>query len=167
MARALLQRWDETSQTWLPLPTQIDPRTQTAFAESNQLGNFDLQAPLLCPDDALEPDDGYFAAAYMTRGDAPQRRLIDLEEDEDWVRFEAHAGDSLAVRINEVAAGVRLTVEIFGLDGLTRLAADTSADGRPLDLAFTPPDEGTYFARITPAADSRIGCDASYTIAVD
>ncbi len=49
MTRAIVQRWDEASQTWLPLPTSVDERTRTVTAEANQLGHFDLQAPLRCP----------------------------------------------------------------------------------------------------------------------
>ena len=167
MTRAIVQRWDEASQTWLPLPTSVDERTRTVTAEANQLGHFDLQAPLRCPADTLEPDDSYYAAAYIGRDDAPQRRLLDSQDDEDWVRFDASAGETRSVRIDDIAAGVRLTAEIYGLDGLTRLAADSGATGQPLALTWTPQDEGTYFVRVTPAAGSAAGCDASYTISIE
>ncbi len=167
MARAIVQRWDEASQSWLPLPTSIDERTRTVTAQANQLGHFDLQAPLRCPADALEPDDSYYAAAYIGQGDAPQRRLLDSADDEDWVRFDAQAGETRTVRIDDIAAGVRLTAEIYGLDGLTRLAAQSGATGQPLTLRWTPPDEGTYFVRVKPAVDSAAGCDAGYTISIE
>ncbi len=131
------------------------------------MGSFDLQAPLLCPADELEPDDGYFAAAYVARGDTPQRRLLDLADDEDWLRFDAAAGESVAVRVGNVAEGVRLSLAIYGLDGLTRLAAKSGAAGEAVDLLWTPLDEGMYFVRVAPAAGSVAGCEASYTLALE
>ncbi len=87
------------------------------------------------PADTLEPDDSYYAAAYIgAKYDALQRRLLDSQDDEDWVRFDASAGETRSVRIDDIAAGVRLTAEIYGLDGLTRLR--TKRRNRPA-LALT------------------------------
>lgn len=167
MDRALVQRWDARNQRWQPLPTMVAEDGRKIRASSDRLGNFDLQAPLLCDGDSLEPDDGYFAATYVEPGDDPLHRLFDLDADEDWVQFDAVRGQGIRVSVDQIADGVALVAEIYGLDGLTALAAAESVDGRPVQLAWSPPDDGTYFVRIAPVPGSRTGCAAAYSIAVD
>ena len=46
-----LYQWQAGS-GWSPLPTVVDRQAQAVIAATNQFGDFDLQAPLLCPADA-------------------------------------------------------------------------------------------------------------------
>ena len=50
----LLYHWQE-GMGWSPLPTVVDPAAQVIYAATDRLGEFDLQAPLLCPADSHEP----------------------------------------------------------------------------------------------------------------
>lgn len=167
MERAQVHRWDDASRQWQALPTLMSADGTHVQADSGRLGIFDLQAPLLCAGDSLEPDDAYYAATYIEPGGAPLRRLFDLEEDEDWLRFDAQAGQGVLVRVDEISDDVTLLVELYDLDGLTALAAAESVDGRAVQLVWSPPDEGTYFVRVAPTADSVTGCGAAYSIALD
>jgi murein DD-endopeptidase MepM/ murein hydrolase activator NlpD len=153
----LLYAWQD-GLGWSPLPTVVDTAAQVIYAASDRLGEFDLQAPLLCPADAHEPDDGYFAALGLTPGDPATARLFDLPDDEDWLQIEATAGTAYTVTTTSTA-GVTLTTVLFDHDGLTRLAASTTDT-----LTWTAPADGTYFVRLTPAAGSATGCAAGYTV---
>ena len=78
----------------------------------------------------FEPDDEYFAATYVEPGDPAMRRAFDTESDEDWVRLGGGgAGRASACAWMRLAEGVALTVEIYGVDGLTRLGTAESIDG--------------------------------------
>jgi murein DD-endopeptidase MepM/ murein hydrolase activator NlpD len=156
-----LYRWQPATATWEPLPTAVDAAAQVAYSASDQLGEFDLQAPLLCPSDGLEPDDGYFAAVYIKAGHTALTRVFDVAEDEDWLRLDATAGVAYAVVVDEMADGVAPVVEIYDVDGLTRLAANGAGT-----LRWQPDADGTYFVRVAPGPGSAVGCAAEYRVAV-
>ena len=161
----LLYRWDDDA-GWLPLPTAIEPEAQVVYAATDRLGDFALYAPLRCPADGMEPDDGYDAARFVTLGDgasaASMTRLFDVAEDEDWVRFEAAAGATIAVTLRDLAPGVALTAAIYDHDGLTRLSSRAGAG----ELVWQAPAEGVYFVRVAPAPGSAVGCAATYTLSL-
>ena len=77
------------------------------------------------------------------------------------------AGRAFSVAVDQIADGVALEAHIYDLDGLTLLAAVESVDSRPVQFLWSAPDDGTYFVRVAPAAGSRTGCDASYSISLD
>ncbi len=157
----MIMRWDHEAQTWTPLPTVVDEAAQVVYAATDRLGEFDLQAPLRCPADRLEADDSYFAAVYVRAGHPPLTRLFDVAEDQDWLRFDASAGTPYQVTVDDVTEGVTLQVEVYDVDGLTRLAANGAGT-----LAWQPAADGTYFVRVAPAPGSAVGCDASYRVAI-
>ena len=142
------------------------------IAASTQLGDFDLQAPLLCPDDALEPDDSFDAASTAPAPLAPApsipagggswTRLFDVAEDEDWFQVEAVAGTRYVVNAVPAAPDVRLEVAVYDRDGLTRLESRADAGA----LLWTPAEAGSYFVRVAPTSTSRIGCDARYALTI-
>jgi murein DD-endopeptidase MepM/ murein hydrolase activator NlpD/Tol biopolymer transport system component len=156
-----LYRWEPGARTWTPLPTAVDTAGQVAYAATDRLGEFDLQAPLRCPAGRLEPDDGYDAAVFVSAGHPPLSRLLDGATDEDWLRLDAAASNRYQVTVDEVGEGVTLRVEVYGRDGLTRLAAAGAGT-----LAWDTSEEGTYFVRVAPAPGSVTGCDAGYRVAV-
>ncbi len=161
MSRLLLHRW-QAGTGWIPLPTVVDAEAQAVLAATDQLGDFDLQAPLLCPRDGLESDDTFDAAVFVPQAGATFDRLIDVAEDEDWFQVEVGAGAPIRVTVGEVAPGLALTVTLYDLDGLTPL---TQRSG-PGELALTTVAAGTYFVRVAPTVDSAVGCDATYRISV-
>jgi hypothetical protein len=156
-----LYRWEAETRAWTPLPTAVDAAGQVAYAATDRLGEFDLQAPLRCPADVLEPDDGYDGAVFVSAGHPPLSRLLDGATDEDWLRLDAAAATGYQVRVDDLGEGVELRVEVYGQDGLTRLASAGAGT-----LAWTTGDVGAYFVRVAPAAGSATGCDAGYRIAV-
>lgn len=157
----LLVRWDDQARAWAPLPTVVDEAAQVIYAASDRLGEFDLHAPLRCPADRLEADDSYFAAVFVSAGHPTLTRLFDGPRDEDWLRLNATAGTRYQVTVDEVAVGVRPRVEVYDVDGLTRLAANGVGT-----LAWQPAVDGTYFVRVAPAPDSAVGCEATYRVAI-
>jgi murein DD-endopeptidase MepM/ murein hydrolase activator NlpD len=158
LSKALLYHWQTNG--WSPLPTVVEQDTRAVIAAGAQFGDFDLQAPLLCPADSLEPDDSFDAAAIATASTTSWDRLFDVAEDEDWIEVEAAAGKSYQVSVEATASGVAFTVELYDRDGLTRLAHRTG----PGALTLTPVQAGNYFVRVAPQAGSTTGCDAGYRL---
>lgn len=160
LEQLLLYHW-QLEVGWSPLPTVIDSEAQAVIAASNQFGDFDLQAPLLCPADSLEPDDTFDAATFADTG-ANWERLFDVAEDEDWFRVEATAGASYQVEVEALAPDLAFVVELYDRDGLTRI---DSQRGTGM-LTWTAVEAGSYFVRVAPEAGSRVGCEANYRLSI-
>jgi hypothetical protein len=179
----LLYHW-QAGVGWSPLPTVVNNEAQAVIAAGNQFGDFDLQAPLLCPADALEPDDSYDAATFanathacVTCANATQAclacatgaattwdRLFDVAEDEDWFQVETVAGMSYQVAVESFAPGVAFTVELYDRDGLTRLENRPDHQGDVGMLSWKAAEAGSYFVRVAPEAGSNVGCEAAYRL---
>lgn len=158
-------RWDDAISAWVALSTTVDTDQHQAIAQTMEIGSFDLQAPLLCPADAREPDDTYDAAGPIPVDGIPVGRLFDISEDEDWFRLEAVAGAVYTLQTQNLAAGVETVLSIYDLDGLTLLASDdNSGGGKASRLEWRAPKTGTYFVRVTPASGSAYGCTATYEV---
>lgn len=157
----LLYHW-EPGTGWSPLPTVVDGDAQAVIAASGNFGDFDLQAPLLCPVDALEPDDTFDAAIVANAPTATWERVFDVAEDEDWFQIDAEAEVSYAVIIDNVAPGVTFTVELYDRDGLTRLDSHQG----PGTLLWQVSEAGSYFVRVAPEDGSSLGCDAAYRLTI-
>lgn len=165
LEQLLLYHW-QAGVGWTPLPTVVENEAQAVIAATNQFGDFDLQAPLLCPADALEPDDSFDAASFATVDNSTWTRLFDVAADEDWFQVDAVAGASYQVTATATAAEVALTLEVYDRDGLTRLDSQRSTIDRPGALTWTATNAGSYFVRVAPTVGSRIGCDASYRVEI-
>ena len=157
----LLYHW-QAGVGWSPLPTVVNSETQAVIAASNQFGDFDLQAPLLCPADALEPDDSFDAAIFAPGATAVWDRLFDVAEDEDWFQVEAVAGTSYQVAVEITAGEVALLAEVYDRDGLTRIENRRG----PGNLTWTAAEAGSYFVRVAPEAGSEVGCEAGYRLSI-
>jgi hypothetical protein len=157
----LLYHW-QAGVGWSPLPTVVDREAQTVIAASNQFGDFDLQAPLLCPADALEPDDSFDAAIFAPGTTASWDRLFDVAEDQDWFQVEAVAGTNYQVEMEATTPGVDFIVEVYDRDGLTRLNNRRGAG----TLRWTATEAGSYFVRVAPTAGSDVGCEAGYRLTI-
>jgi hypothetical protein len=166
-SQLVIYRWSEQDSAWTALPTTSDGVRNQAMAQSGEVGNFDLQAPLLCPADNQEPNDNDDTAGLITPNNTPQNHLFDIEQDEDWFKLEAVAGHKYLLSTNNLAAGVDTVLEVYGLDGLTLLAADDDGgDNKASRLQWYAPFSGTYFIRVAQAVDRIHGCSASYRIGV-
>ncbi len=166
LSQARLAYWDEGLQAWQPLPTTVVTATRVVTAQSYAFGAFDLQAPLLCPEETQEPDDSYYAAQAVSPGTAVTR-LLDIPEDEDWFTFPARAGGWYEVGTQNLAAGVDTVLELYDGDGLTLLAtSDNDGGGGASRLEWHAPADSNPFVRVRPAPGSAIGCGARYELEV-
>jgi len=163
-----IHRWSDTGSSWEKLPTTLDTVSKLAFTQSSNVGHFDLQAPLLCPDDISEYDDNYDYAVLVDSNETPLSRLFDISEDEDWMRLDAFGGTNYTIHTINLASGVDTVLEIYDIDGVTSLASDNdSGDGLASKLSWEAPASGTYFIRVSQSPGSAYGCSASYDISVE
>ena len=166
LSQLALQRWDPLTSRWIPLPTRLDPVENKVFAQTDRFGNFDLQAPLTCPADALEPDDAYFGASTLTPG-ASVQRLFDREDDEDWFRLDAEAGNTYVLSARNIHPAGELEMTLYGTDGLSALAFAGAAGAEVAQITLQTAADGAYFLRLRPTAPVAPGCDARYEIQID
>jgi hypothetical protein len=162
-----LYHWDGAQAAWQPLTSTVDAVGQSVSAQTTAIGHFDLQAPLLCPSDNLEPNDNYDSASAMAPGLAPVSSTFDIAQDEDWFAFEAHAGCVYKVETTGLVAGVATVAELLDVDGSTVLAVDDGDQERSSHLQWQSPRTGIYFVRISQSSGSVHGCDASYRLGVE
>ncbi|GIV76135.1 MAG: hypothetical protein KatS3mg050_0529 [Litorilinea sp.] len=160
-----LYQWTEGAGGWQRLPSQVDLANRTVTAQASRLGTFALLAPLRCPGDPLEPDDRFHGATEISPGGAGQLRLLDVADDEDWIRLEMAAGAWATAVVEPQHPALRPALTVFHVDGLTQLAdAEAGAPGEPVRVSWQAPHDGTYFVRIRPAADSAVGCEVAYRL---
>jgi murein DD-endopeptidase MepM/ murein hydrolase activator NlpD len=162
---ATINQWDDAAQAWISLLTSLDTINKQASAETSQPGYFDLQAPLICPEDTLEPNDNYDGASYVTTEGKLVSNLFDIATDEDWFKFDTVVGAEYTIQTKYLAAGVDTVLEIYDTDGVTSLATDdNSGGGYASSLTWQAPADGTYFVRVAQAGGSAYGCEASYDL---
>ena len=160
-----LYQWDDLANNWNALASTIDSVNHTVTAQTTNVGNFSLQAPLVCPADTLEPNDNYDASSLLQTAGTSLSNLFDIATDEDWFKFDATAGTSYEIKTTNLAAGVDTVLEIYDTDGVTMLATDNnSGGGKASLLLWQAPADGTYYVRVRQAAGSAYGCSASYDI---
>ncbi len=163
-----IHRWDAQKRVWQPVPSTVDAQAQLVTAKTTALGQFDLQAPLLCPADAVEPDDNYFSAREVTPNGAAVTRLFDTPEDEDWFYFAVQPGMQYLIETTNLSAGVDTHVELYDLASGTLLASnDDGGAGKASLLRWKAARAGTFFLRVLRVGeDSAFGCRAFYSLNV-
>lgn len=162
-----INQWDDVALAWIALPTTLDTVNQEASAQTSQPGNFDLQAPLVCPADTLEPNDNYDGARVVLTDGTQVSNLFDIATDEDWFRFDAVAGTQYDIQTSNLATGVDTTLELYDTDGVTLLVSnDNGGGGNASSLNWQAPQDGVYFARVVQASGSSFGCGSTYNFAV-
>ena len=164
---ALLAR-AEGSENWQALATAVDQSSRTAQAQTTELGDFDLRAPLLCPAGDAEPNDAYSQAWATVSETAPAGGVFDISEDEDWYRVDMNAGRSYTLQTSALGASVDTILELYDTDGVTRLASDDNGGGgKASRIAWQSSHDGTYFVRVSMASGSAFGCSATYGLSVE
>ncbi|MGB8982199.1 MAG: peptidoglycan DD-metalloendopeptidase family protein [Anaerolineales bacterium] len=163
-----IQRWDEIGRTWTALPTTIDAVNHQASAQAAQPGHFDLQAPLICPADTLEPNDHHDGSSAVQTNGTSVNNLFDIAQDEDWFQFEAMTGRNYLLQTTDLAAGVDTILEVYDTDGAALLASnDNYGTGSASLVQWQAPGDGIYFVRVAQAAGSAFGCTSSYDININ
>jgi murein DD-endopeptidase MepM/ murein hydrolase activator NlpD len=159
----IIQQWDETGKSWVALSTVTNPNESSA--QTMQPGYFDLQGPLVCPADILEPNDNYDGSSIVQTDGSQISSLFDIAQDEDWFQIDAFAGTTYQIQTAELANGVDTVLEIYDGDGVSILASDNdSGSGQASLLIWQAPQNGTYFIRVFQASGSSYGCTSSYKI---
>lgn len=159
--------WDSVNNEWQVLSTSVNTVQKTAIVQTTQIGNFDLQAPLLCSADVREPDDNYYAATAIITDGTLWNQRFGISQDEDWFKFEAVAGEKYIIETSNLEIGVDTQLEIYDLDGLALLSSDdNSGTGMGSYLQWIAPRNGIYFVRIAQADTSGYGCDAAYEFSI-
>jgi hypothetical protein len=164
-AQLTIRHWDEAGRSWQQLDTTSDALGRTAAAQTSELGAFDLQAPLVCPGDVLEPNDRYATASQLTTSE-PIRTLFDIPDDEDWFRLEAVRGTTYTLQTSELATGVNTIVELYDTDAATLLAQHDGGEGLTSRLVWTAPATRSFYVRALPGAASVTGCNARYALSL-
>jgi murein DD-endopeptidase MepM/ murein hydrolase activator NlpD len=162
-----LYHWDEERETWQPMTTTVDSDSHTVTAQAEDLGDFDLQAPLLCATDDLEPDDGYAAARWVWPNDWPLARGLDIPQDSDWMRFDAVQGARYTIRTQSLAGGADTVLNLYDVDALTLLVSNDDVNGGPAsELIWTAPYTGTFFIETISAPGGATDCSATYGLTI-
>jgi hypothetical protein len=161
-----INQWDELGQAWIALSTTLDTENLQTSAQTSQPGYFDLQAPLVCPTDTLEPNDNYDGASIVQTDGTLVSNLFDIAIDEDWFKIDTSARVEFNLQTMNLATGVDTVLEIYDQDGVTLLGSDDNGGGgNSSSLIWQAPQEGIYFVRIRQATGSTYGCDAAYDFA--
>lgn len=160
-----INRWNSDTNSWLTLPTNVDINQNQATAQTTDVGNFDLQAPLLCQGDTTEPNDSYYAASQLSPNSAPQNQWFDIPQDQDWLYMEATAGGHYTLRTSGLEPEVDTFIRLYDRDGITLLTSDdNSGEGMASEIVWQATTTGTYFIRITYSDGGVYGCNAGYNI---
>ncbi len=167
MSQTALYARPAGSEAWQTLTTTADQASHTAQAQTTELGDFDLRAPLLCPAGDVEPNDAYSQAWTSASETASTSGVFDISEDEDWYRVDLSAGRSYTFQTSALGASVDTLLELYDTDGVTRLASDdNSGGGKASRLGWTPGSSGTYFVRVGRTVSGATGCSARYTLGI-
>jgi len=162
-----IKQWDDVGLAWITLSTTLDTVNQQASAQTSQPGHFDMQAPLVCPADTLEPNDNYDGASVVQTDGTSVSNLFDISTDEDWFKFDAVVGTQYDIQTSNLATGVDTALELYDTDGVTLLVSnDNGGAGSASYLNWQAPQDGLYFARVTQASGSSFGCSSTYNFAV-
>jgi hypothetical protein len=166
LSRLTVARWSPETGDWEPLASQVDSANGIATATTNRLGDFDVHAPLLCPQDLFEPDDGFHAARNLPTDGVSVSRVLDVARDEDWFRFDARGGAVYDVQVVVESAAVRAQAVLVDTDGLTDLVGGEAVEGAGWREVWEAPRDGTYFLRVQPVGEDSAGCSARYEVGV-
>lgn len=161
-----LFRWDASTNMWTPLSTTVDITQNQAVAQTTEIGNFDLQAPLLCPSNDQEPDDSYYTAKAVTTDGVPASRLFDNAQDEDWFQLPTIAGGKYTLQTSNLAPGAYVILQLYAQDGVTQLVSVDNGIGQASQLTWQASSSGIYFIRAVNGPSGAFGCNANYQLSV-
>ena len=159
-----LFRWDDPTGNWIQLISTVDIPNQTVFAETDEVGAFNIQAPLICIEESAEPfNDQLDGAVEITPGNNISA-VFDISDDQDWYTIQPESGKSYFFSL-EFNATIDITakLELYDLDGSTLLASKTISDPSET-LKWTSTGSEVYYLKVVPENGSYAGCDAEYEL---
>jgi len=162
-----VHQWDEDNQVWVALPTILDTVNNVATAQTTRAGYIDLKAPLLCTTDDLEPNDNFDQSSIIPIDGTPVDSIFDIDQDEDWFRFEAIGGKRYFIQTSNLSLGVDTFLQIFDTDGVTVLAShDNSGSNNSSQITWQAPRDGQYFIQVSQVDNSAYGCSEIYQLKI-
>ncbi|MSP12519.1 MAG: hypothetical protein EXR62_06130 [Chloroflexi bacterium] len=119
------------------------------------------------PVDPLEPDNTAAQAKPIPTDGTLQRHNFTPAGDEDWVRFDAVAGEPYVIQTTNLAGDCDTTLHLLDTDGVTELARndDYGAGTRSL-ITYIFSHAGTYYARVHHYRSNRSGHGTAYDLSV-
>jgi murein DD-endopeptidase MepM/ murein hydrolase activator NlpD len=153
-----IRQWDENAQAWTSLVSTLDTTAHTVSAATATFGMVDLQAPRLCPADALEGNDTALMASSLDLAAGLANQGFDTPTDEDWYAFLAVGGQSVTLQAYDLAAGVQPLMEIRDGTDHQVLASGSTSTG------WTPAADGVYYLRVYRSSGGATGCQALYSL---
>jgi Leucine-rich repeat (LRR) protein/murein DD-endopeptidase MepM/ murein hydrolase activator NlpD len=163
--------YDSSTNLWELLPTVYDPVSSSIMTQVYPTGFFDIQAPLICPNDITEPSDDKpsqkFIISIPTSG-ITLARWFDIQEDVDWFAINVIAGITYTIQTKNLANGVDTILTIYNQDGITSLVSDdNSGGGLSSKLEFIPTESGIYFVNVSQGSGSKFGCESAYEVQIE
>jgi len=160
-----LSWWDEKRLAWETLPSRVDLSQGILQARTEQSGRFELQGPLICPEDFQEPDDTARDATGLNSTTLSIRSIFDIPEDEDWFWFVAERQHPIRFRFVNLVEGLQPRLEVYDYTGARLLASLDTAEASYLE--WTPGENGAYFLRLSAPAGAPSGCGVKYELLMD
>ncbi len=159
-SRLAIAQWNQIEGQWVALPSHVNIQQGVVVAQTTEPGAFDLQGPLQCADDHLEPNDDAYTASLFKSEVSGSLQRFDISDDEDWYRLPTNPWEVYNFTVTTQASGAQGDLSIFAPDGVTQLAAVSNVQ----EFSWVAPAGDFYYLRVTPASGSVIGCGATYVL---
>lgn len=116
--------------------------------------------------DAYEPDNASSQASTMSVGES-QVHNIDKGGDQDWVKFQAQAGQSYMLNTSNLGASADTYLYLYGTDATTLLASNDDYNGTTAShIDWVAPTTGTYYVLVKQWNPAAQGCGQAYTLTI-
>lgn len=124
--------------------------------------------PALGPADPYEPDNDVASATPLTFNASMTGRVLDANNDQDWISFYVRAGEVFTISTYNLAPGTDTILTLYDTNGFTELAKSDDISW-PSDLSsrivYTATVSGTYYAMVAPYPNTG-GCSTSYSLSL-
>ena len=118
--------------------------------------------------DAYEPDNSAAQAQAIVVGGDAQTHNFHVAGDEDWVRFDAEAGEVHDIWTSNLCSQSDTYLYLYDRDGRTPITAnDDGGEGLGSRIEWTAHASGTYFVRVRHYSAPRYGEETCYDLAVE
>ena len=117
--------------------------------------------------DPQEPDDSIAEAAPITTDGRPQTHNLHIQGDEDYLCFEATAGNAYTIETHDLGGDIDPVMYLYDSEG-QELAHndDGTVDTLAPRIVWVAPSGGRYCVMVRDLSGDAIGIDASYSISV-
>lgn len=148
------------------LYAQID--SAGSVTEANDANNIFSEGAEVClaSPDAYE-EDNYAAAASPVALSEVQQHNFDVPADQDWISFQAVAGESYQLRTLDLSTSADTYLYLYSSDGVTLLASnDDYAGTLASQISWEAPATGTYYVSVKQWNPNVAGCGTGYQLTI-